>query len=313
MKSSRHPLSVPAKFRPRPTVNAIAAAILVCALAGTLAACGGGGSSSSSTASTGGTESALTRLLPAKYREKGELTVALEANYPPAEFVEPGGSAIVGFEPELAEALGEALGTKISLQNTTFDAILPGISSGKYDLAMSAINVTPEREKVFDLVSYFSAGTSFFVDGEGGPEIGSLEALCGHSVAVQRGTIDQEFAEEQKQKCEEGGGAVVSVNVFPDQSGANLAIASGRAEVGMADSPVVAYEVSQSNGKLKVTGEPFESSPYGIAVQKESGLAKPLLAAVEKIMADGTYDTILEKWNIESGALEEPTINGAAK
>ena len=105
--------------------------------------------------------------------------------------------------------------------------------------------------------------------------------------------------------------AGVKVSVFPDQNGANLALSSGRAQVGMADSPVAAYIVKQSRGRFKLTGKVYGTAPYGIAIPKGNGMAKPLLDALKALMADGTYKAILAKWGVQAGAITNPKINGA--
>ena len=103
----------------------------------------------------------------------------------------------------------------------------------------------------------------------------------------------------------------MKVLVYPDQNAANLSISSGRAEVGMADTPVAAYIVKQSSGQFKLTGEAYNTAPYGIALPKGSGMAQPILDALKLLMSNGTYDAILTKWGVESGAITNPTINGA--
>ena len=103
----------------------------------------------------------------------------------------------------------------------------------------------------------------------------------------------------------------MKVSVFPDQNAANLAISSGRAQVGMADSPVAAYIVKKSNGQFKLTGKVYGTAPYGIAIPKGSGLDKPILAALKVLMKDGHYKAILTKWGIQEGAITNPKINGA--
>jgi polar amino acid transport system substrate-binding protein len=160
-------------------------------------------------------------------------------------------------------------------------------------------------------VTYFSAGTSFYVKAQGGPTINSLADLCGHTVGVERGTTQATDATAQSAKCTKAGKSKVTVSVYPDQNAANLAISSGRAQVGMADSPVAAYIVKQSNGQFKLTGTPYNTAPYGIAITKGSGLDKPVLAALKVLMKDGKYKAILTKWNIEQGAITNPKINGA--
>ena len=103
----------------------------------------------------------------------------------------------------------------------------------------------------------------------------------------------------------------MTVSVYPDQNAANLAISSDRAEVGMADSPVAAYIVKQSNGQFELTGEPYNSAPYGIAIPKDSGLAQPILEALKALMANGTYEAIVTEWGVQDGAISNPQINGA--
>ena len=99
--------------------------------------------------------------------------------------------------------------------------------------------------------------------------------------------------------------------VFPDQNGANLALSSGRAQVGMADSPVAAYQVKQSSGQFKLVGQPYGTAPYGIAVAKGSGLATPILDGLKVLMASGKYSSILSTWGVQAGAITNPVINGA--
>ena len=103
----------------------------------------------------------------------------------------------------------------------------------------------------------------------------------------------------------------MAVYVYPDQNSANLAVLSGRAQVGMADSPVAAYIVKKSGGQFKLTGKSYDTAPYGIAIPKGSGLAKPILTALKTLMRNGTYMAILKKWGVQSGAITQPRINGA--
>src|SRR5438034_368659 len=131
------------------------------------------------------------------------------------------------------------------------------------------------------------------VAAKGGPSISTLADLCGHTVAVERGTTQASDAAAQNASCKKAGKPGVTVAVYPDQNSANLALSSGRAQVGMADSPVAAYIVKQSNGQFKLTGKSYNTAPYGIAIPKGSGLTKPFLSALKVLMSDGTYKAIL--------------------
>ncbi len=295
--------------------GAITVALFVAAV---LAACG---SDSSTTETTAGASPSTTKasavdeqvaaLVPAAAKSKGTLTVAADASYPPNEFIGSDGKTVEGMDADLAKALTGVMGLKANVVNATFDGIIPGLAAKKYDLGMSSFTDTKEREKTVDFVTYLSAGSSFFVKAQGGPTINTLADLCGHKVAAEKGTTQAADATAQAKKCQAQGRPGVNVSVFPDQNGANLALSSGRADVGMADSPVAEYQVKKSNGQFKLTGETYGAAPYGIAIPKDSGMAKPTLAAVKAVMANGQYKQILDKWGIASGAITNPQINGA--
>jgi polar amino acid transport system substrate-binding protein len=239
------------------------------------------------------------------------LTVAADATYPPNEFLGPDGRTVMGMSPDLGEAIGQAMGVRLKFVNAPFDGILPGLAAGKYDIGFSSFTDTKERERTVDFVTYYSAGTSFFVRAEDGPQIGTLADLCGHTIAVQKGTVQAGYAAKQADECDSGGKPSLKVLVLPDQPAANLALSSGRADVAMTDTPVAAYQVKKSDGRFKLVGKPFGTAPYGIAVPKGSDLAKPLLRAVKSIMRDGSYDAVLRKWGVQVGAIDDPTVNGA--
>jgi polar amino acid transport system substrate-binding protein len=249
--------------------------------------------------------------VPAKYKSKGSLTVASDATYAPMELIASNGKTVVGVDADLAQAIGSLMGLKVNVVNATFDTIIPGIQAGKYDVGMSSFTDTKARQKVLDFVTYFAAGTSFYVKAQGGPAISSLADLCGKTVSVESGTTEQTDATAQSAKCKAAGKPSVTVNAYPDQNQANLAISSGRAQVGMADSPVAAYIVKQSKGQFKLSGKAYANAPYGIAIPKNSGLAKPFLAAVKALMTDGSYKKILAKWGVQAGAITNPKLNGA--
>ncbi len=243
---------------------------------------------------------------------KTSLVAAADATYAPNEFLSSDGHTVVGMDADLMAALAKAMGLKVKLVNANFASIIPGLAAGKYDIGISSLTDTREREKTLDFVTYYSAGTSFYAPVKGGSAIGTLADLCGHAVAVESGTTQQTEATAQSGKCTAAGKKAVRVLVFPDQNAANLALRSGRADVGMADSPVSAYAVKQSGGALRLVGSPYGTAPYGIALPKGSARAEPLLAALKALIADGGYKRILDKWGVGAGAIADPKINGAA-
>jgi polar amino acid transport system substrate-binding protein len=301
------------------------AVAVLCATA--LAACGSSSSSSSSSASAGGgatstaaagaspsaaANPAAVKLVPAAVKSKGTLTVAADASYAPDEFVAPDGKTVIGMDVDLTKAIAAAMGLKANVVNATFDSIIPGLAAGKYDLGASSFTDTKAREQTVDFVDYFVAGESFYTKASGGTTINSISDICGKTVSVEKGTTELDDATAQGKKCKAAGKPGVTVLPFPDQNGANLAVSSGRAQLGFADSPVAAYQVKQSNGEFKLVGASFANAPYGLAMPKK-GLAKAVQAALVGLMKDGTYAKILGKWGLTAGAITpaQVKINGA--
>ncbi len=282
-----------------------------------IAGCGSSSSTTTSsstpttTASTTGTDAAIAAKVPASIKSKGTLVVGTEAQYAPNEFLASDGHTIIGMDPDLVTALAETMGLKATFNDAQFEAIIPGIQAGRYNVGASSFTDTKEREKKVDFVTYFNAGVSFYAKSDANPGVETLKDICGKTVAAEKGTVEQEQAEAQSKTCTKEGKKAVTVLSFPGQNQVNLAIATGRAAVGMADSPVVAYQIKQSKGQFKLVGKTYEYAPYGLAVPKNSGLAQPMLEALKKLMESGKYKEILEKWGIQEGAISNPQINGA--
>jgi polar amino acid transport system substrate-binding protein len=299
--------------------TACALALSVAAVV-SLAACGSSSSSKSSSSSTpasttgttGAANAAAAAEVPAAVKSKGTLTIASDASYAPNEFIGPDGHTVVGMDADLAKALGAQLGLKTTVVNAKFDTIILGLTSGKYDLGMSSFTDTKAREKQVNFADYFSAGTSFYGKAAGAPPVTGLASICGLKVGVESGTTEQTDAAGQSKKCTAAGKPAVTVLVFPDQNGANLALSSGRAQIVMADSPVAAYAVKQSNGRFKTIGQTYGTAPYGIAVPKSDGtLDQAIVDGLKALVAGGQYETILQKWGVQAGGDKSPALNGA--
>jgi polar amino acid transport system substrate-binding protein len=241
------------------------------------------------------------------------VTVAMDATYPPDEYIGSSGNTIIGMDADLGKALGDAMGIKWNLVNASFDTIIPGLQSGKYDIGLSSFTDTKAREQVVNFVDYFKAGEAFYIKAGAPTTITSLAGLCGKNVSVEAGTTEQVDATNQAKACTAAGKPKVSVQVYNTQSEANLAVSSGRADVGFADSQVAAWIVKESNGVFTLSGQAIKVAPYGIAVPKASGMTNAVLAAVKAIMAEGIYTQILAKWGLTSGGIPSTNIvvNGA--
>jgi len=252
-------------------------------------------------------------MLPASIKSAGTIKIAADASYAPNEFFDTDGKTIIGMDVDLGNAIAAKLGVKASFRNVTFNAIIPALAGGKYDLGMSSFTDTKKREQTVDFVTYFTAGESL-IAAKGNPKgvTGPDLTLCGLTVAVEKGTTEEAEIPDLSKKCTDGGKKAITALSTDDQNGANLALQSGRAQVVSADSPVAEYAVKQSNGAFEIAGKSYETAPYGIAVPKNTGdFAEGIQGALSALIADGTYKQILDKWGVASGAITTPAINGA--
>ena len=255
-------------------------------------------------------DSALADKVPAALKSKGTLTVATDASYAPDEFFATDNKTIIGMSVDLGKSIGAVLGLDFNFVNTSFSTIIPGLTSGKFDVGISSFTDSKVREQTVDMVDYFTAGESIFVKSDG-TAYKSLSEMCGLAVSAELGTIEADDATAASKVCQSSGKQPIKLLTFQDQNAANLALSSGRAVASLADSQVAEYQVKLSNGKFKVASEYVAPAPYGMACPKGNGLAQSILAALNELKSNGIYKQILDRWGISSGALTSFGINGA--
>jgi polar amino acid transport system substrate-binding protein len=294
--------------------GALAVGLVVGSLA--LAACGSSSSSTPSSSSPAGTTSASTSVdpalaakIPAAITSAGKITFGTDASYAPSEFIDTDGSTIVGFDVDLGKAIAAKLGLAADFQNAGFDTIIVGVDKGKYDLGMSSFTVNNDRMAKANMVSYFSAGTSWAV-AKGNPGGITPDNACGKTIAVQKATVQVDDITARAKTCTGAGKADITIQQYALQSDATTAVASGKADAMLADSPVVSYAIQQTGDKLEQAGDIYGSAPYGIVVAKSAtDFAGAVQGAVQSLIDDGTYLTILTKWGVQGGAVTKAELN----
>jgi polar amino acid transport system substrate-binding protein len=277
---------------------------------------------SDSTKDTSSAAAPLADKLPKEIRDKGVIKVGSDIAYAPVEFKDSSGK-VVGIDPDLAEAMGKQLGVTFQFENGTFDSLLTGLRSKRYDIAMSAMTDTKERQEGIDsetgkkvgegvdFVDYFTAGVSIYTQKGKNTDIKTWADLCGKKLVVQRGTVSEDLAKEESKKCPSG--KKITIEAFDNDQQAQTRLRAGGADAGSSDFPVAAYAVKTSGGgnDFQLVGEQVDAAPYGIAVAKNNTqLRDALKAALDAIIANGEYDKIIKKWGVEDGAVKEATING---
>ena len=220
------------------------------------------------------------------------LRVGSDIEYAPIEFYKENGQDPQGLDIDLARALGAKLGMAVTFVNDTdFAGIIGALRAGRFDIVMSAMNDTPERRgKGVDFIDYFRAGSAILVQKGTPKQVKGLDDLCGATVSVQKGTTQDTDALQQ--------------------------VKNGRAVADLEDFPVAAYNAATSGGgaDFEVIAQQVGAvGVYGIAVPADNtALRNQLQGALRAIIDDGTYDTILGRWNITAGALKTTAVNGGA-
>lgn len=237
--------------------------------------------------------------LPEEIADTGTLTIATDPTFPPFEYTADDNTTIVGFDIDLAHAVGDVLGVDIELKTAKFDSIIPGLKAEKYDMSVSAFAITDERKKQLDLVPYAASGDNVAVEA-GNPHGLSTDwkTLCGAKIAIAKGTTQAlETAPSFSEKCEDAGEEPLNVDLYPDEQAATLALTSGRAQAKLTDAMTLAYAVEKTNGKMELSnGDSINKVPVGMAVSKDSELTPALVTALKTITGDPKYNEIIEKW-----------------
>jgi polar amino acid transport system substrate-binding protein len=277
-----------------------------------LSACGSSSLSGETGASTAPSVSVsqnvdLASKLPESIKSAGVINIGVDSSYAPSEFLAADGKTVQGFDVDVFNAVAAKFGVKTEWHTADFGSIINGVNGKKYDMGISSFSITPERLKQVNMVSYFNAGTQWATT-QGNPKGVDPDNACGKNIAVQSNTTQEmTFIPPLQKKC---GSNKINVLSLKDQSQATAAVVSGKADAMLADSPVVAYAVKQSGGKLEALGDIYGAAPYGYVLPKdETEFAQAIVEALKEIDKDGAYKAALEKWGVEQGAISDFAVN----
>jgi polar amino acid transport system substrate-binding protein len=286
---------------------------LVLAVALVAAGCGDksdSGGSTGTTAAAPAVDEALAAKVPDAIKSDGKILIGTDPTYAPNEFLDTDGKTVIGFDIDLFNAVAAKLGLKTQWQPAKFADIIPGIQSGKYEIGVSSFTINDERKQQANMVSYYSAGTQWGTK-KGNPSGIQPDNACGKKVAVQTATVQEtEDLPKRQQACKSGGKPAITIDSYQAQDQATAAVVSGKDDAMLADSPIVAYAVKQTNGQLELLGDIYDSAPYGYVVKKDqTEFAQAFADAVKALITDGTYKNILGKWGVDAGAIDNPAVN----
>ena len=263
-----------------------AAGLTAAALA--LTACGGSSSSTaSSTASSAASSEAASSSAAAELTtvETGKLTMATNATFPPYEMTTDIG-AFEGIDVDTAQAIAEKLGLELQIDDMEFDAALLSVQQGKADIVMAGVTVTDERKAVMDFSDSYATGIQSIIIPEGS-DIATPDDLAGKKIGTQRGTTgyiycSDDFGDENVVAYDSGLTAVQALN-------------NGQVDAVVIDN-APAQEFVAANPGLIILDTSYAEEDYAIGMAKGSALEDAINAALEELKADGTLQSIVDKY-----------------
>jgi len=284
--------------RDRHTPKSIIFVGVMVLLAMLLAACGG-----TSTGSGAPTPNPQTPTVapPTDLITSGTLTVGSDTTYPPQEYIDTATGQAKGFDVDLITAIAGRMGLKANVVTTKFDTIIDDLGNKRFDVVISAVSITPDRQKKVDFVPYFSAGESLLVQNGNPLNLKSTADLCGKNVGVQTGTVEQDDLKTANAACVKAGKPAINVTTLQDQTAVVQLLANHRVVATYQDSPVTDYYNKLNPGQFTVGGSVVNAGPEGIVVRKgDTSMLNAIQTAFNQLKADGTYHSLILKWGLTS-------------
>jgi len=234
----------------------------------------------------------------------GVLTVGSDTTFPPQESIDPTTNKAVGFDIDLITAVAQRMGLQAKIVTDKFAPIFDDLAAKRFDLVMSAVSVTPERQKKVDFIPYFSAGESLLVQKGNPHNIKSTADLCGLLVGVQNGTIEQSDLNTANKACLSKGKPAIKLTVLEDQTAVLQLMVNRRVDAIFQDSPVTDLYVKQNPGQFEVGGSVIGAGPEGIVIRKgDTSMFNAVQTAYNRLKADGTYHKLILKWGLTNEEL----------
>lgn len=219
-------------------------------------------------------------------KASGTLNIGTEGEFPPFNYYQQ--KNLVGFEVDLGNALGQALGLKVKWVTQPFDSLLIGLTQGRYDAVMASHAITPERQKAVDFLNPHYCSTVNIVAKKGGPL--NRTALSGKTIGTQIGTAQIPIL-----KAIPG---IKEVKTYPNDQTILTALQAGRVDAWSSNGPVVAYMLKQTGLRDKILiGETVSNERNAGAVAKgNAALQAALNDALKTLMNNGSYAKLSQQW-----------------
>lgn len=275
-------------------------AMLSMALAGVmlLSGCGGGtdssvGAGADKTGNAGDTSQTGDTPTIDAIKEKGEIIMLTNAQFPPFEYQGDDGT-IMGVDPDIAKAVADKIGVELKIVDMDFDGIIDALQAGKGDFAAAGMTITEERKKQVDFTDEYVTSAQMVVIPKGSDLTADDEALSGKNIAVQEGTTGDWYADGD---TENTGSTIKDANVLRFKSGveAGMMLAQGKADAMIIDQKPAEAIVAAQSDKLELLPTKLTDEHYAFAVQQGQEDLVEVINSVLKDYADGQVDELINQ------------------
>lgn len=309
------------------TWKTITAASIGSLLLASTAACGSAGSEASDEAAGAKgnfedvsaaveTDAAAIALLPADIKKAGTITMAADLHYPPTSFLANDNKTPIGYNVDIATLLGKKLGLEVEVKNVTWDNVIPGIASGRYDFTATNMTPTPERLEVLDMITYWAPGSSLIVS-KGNPLDLSIadESVCGKKIAVMTGSSQQQdYLPLISEDCVAAGQDPVDEVALGNVEGALTQLVSKRIDGVFSDTSQLAWAAKQQPQSFELLAPQYVKEvgddTAALGLEKDSPLTPALHAAMQSLMDSPAYQETLDRWGLGAGAIDKSEALG---
>jgi polar amino acid transport system substrate-binding protein len=258
---------------------------------------------------------AMAQTLPERIAAKKQIVVANVPNYPPLEFKEPKTGILTGLDIDLGNALSKKLGVDIKWEEISFEQMISALTTGRADMILSGMSDLPGRRDTLDFIDYLESGAQFYTTADRADLYKTPEDLCGKTVGASRRTsFPAEIEKWSKTNCEAKGNPALKIVGTEGSADARTQLRQKRLDAAVQGSETLPYLLNLEPDTYAIVGKPFTSVFQGMGfAKKDTELRDAVAKAVSEMIADGTYEAVLKKWNLQDAKLDKLMINGEPK
>ncbi|WP_265975685.1 ABC transporter substrate-binding protein [Brucella intermedia] len=247
--------------------------------------------------------------IPQSIRDAGKLTLSINATFPPMEYVDTADGSFKGLDIDLVDAIAERMELKVERTDGLFNQLIPALTTGRTDFILSGMIDNAERRESMDFVNYLKAGAQFYVLTDS--DIKDPVELCGQTIGTIRSSTYPGHVEGwSNENCVAAGLEPIKIVGTESSPDVRLQLRQGRIVAGVQGGESIPFTSAQEGGAYRLIGEPLVSAYYGAAFRKEDSAFRDAFADIlDEMIADGTYEAILEKWDLKTHAVDAAMIN----